>query len=96
MNDCDPALNILFRGEAAYIPPSCETLTSDLSSPVLATVLGLVTTENATLLLTIGGGGFNRLLSPNSFVLNIKELPDELIYNSLGLTGYEANDAHIC
>ena len=78
----------------SFISNSFEILTSDLLSPVLATVLGLVTTENATDLLT--GGGLNLLLSPNSLVLNISELPEELIYKILGLTGCDiANSYYI-
>jgi len=54
---------------------------------VLATVLGLVTTENATDLFT--AAGFNLLLSPNSLVLKKIELPHEFIYTAFGLTGYD-------
>mgnify|MGYP000853025182 CR=1 FL=1 len=59
-----------------------------MQSPVLATVLGLVMTENATDLFT-SAAGFNLLLSPNSLVLKKIELPHELIYKTLGLIGVD-------
>jgi hypothetical protein len=85
----DSALNSLcLTGEPVFIQfVSVETLTSDIASPVLAAVLGLVTTENATDLFT--AAGFNLLLSPNSLVLKKIELPHEFIYTALGLTGYD-------
>lgn len=84
----DSALISLLTGEPAFIPfVSVEALTSDIASPVLATVLGLVTTENATDLFT--AGAFNLELSPNSLVLKKIELPHEFIYTAYGLTGVD-------